>query len=153
MPYTLLLIDLQTQFEEPDPDYLENITALIVDAINDGADIALVEFQGYGSTWEEVRELLQNYENCFKFRKKDQDGGNHVAKRMKNLKMRHTDTVLVAGLYAEWCVKLTVTTMAEIMPESQFKIKRKACLSYYEKREAWKDFKKHSEKLRNIKFA
>ena len=153
MPYTLLLIDLQLKFEEPDPDFLDEITGLVLDAIEAGANIGLVEFRGFGSTWAEVRELLEGYENCFKFRKKGQDGGSHVVRRLRHLKMKHTERILVGGLYTEWCVKSTVTTMAELMPESQFRIKRKACLPYYSKRKAWQSFRSHSKRLKNIKFA
>lgn len=150
MAYTLLLIDLQPGFTHPDPDFLHIIENLIEQAIEDKAYIVLCEFDGHGSTWKEIRDKLQGYKNKCVVRKKGQDGGVRVARKLNKLKKHYLYEILVGGLYTEMCVKDTVTTLAEIMQYTQFTIIKQACMAGLDPSRAWRIYDYYLRKMDNL---
>ena len=149
MVYTLLLIDFQPGFIDPDPDFAFNLNELIDKAMNENADIVVCEFFGFGSSWKMIRKKLSKYEHKYVIRKKDQDGGRHVNSRLSKLKLKKIHEIRVAGLYADMCVKDTVMTLAELMPKSNFIILRKFCIASGYKEDAWNLYK--NRKVKNLK--
>lgn len=145
-----MLIDFQNKFEYPDQDILYQVFGLIDTAMKDNADIILCEFFGFGSTWKAIRKKLKGYDQLYLIRKKSQDGGRHVIRSLKRKKINQPNRIVVAGLYAEWCVKSTITTMAEYMKETEFIIHKKACIPKYPEK-AWEDYNCYLGYLKNLK--
>ena len=150
MSYTLLLIDLQPGFHQPDPDFLHVIDNLIDQAVEDKAYIVLCEFVGHGSTWKEIRDKIKKYRKKCVVRKNDQDGGFHVARRLRKIKKQYLYEIIAGGLYTEMCVRDTVTTMAEIMQDTQFTIIKKACIAGIDPNKAWGSYDSFIKKIDNL---
>lgn len=151
MGYTLLLIDFQSGFEDADPDFESRILRLLDQAMLDGADIVLCEFARFGATWKFIRDKLASYKQKYVIRKSNQNGGYHVRNRFRRLKLERLHEVRVAGLYAEWCVKDTVITLAQLMPESQFRILKPCCIQFAAtKKHAWEKYDCYLRKMDNL---
>ncbi len=152
MGYTLLLIDFQSGFEDADPDFESRILRLLDQAMLDGADIVLCEFFRFGATWKFIRDKLKTYNRKHVVRKKNQNGGFHVQRKLRRLKLKQLHEVKVAGLYAEWCVKDTVITLAQLMPDSQFRILKPCCIQFAAtKKHAWEKYDCYLTDIKNLR--
>jgi nicotinamidase-related amidase len=113
--YSLVLIDLQTEFLEQLKDLgknvMSNCTNLIREAINDNAKIILVEYIGFGFTTPEIKLQLSNYH--YDVVCKERDDGSLELKDFFNENKLNPSKVKIAGIFSNQCVRETVVGLLE----------------------------------------
>ncbi len=127
MPYTLVVVDMQTQFRASRKRKTINACKeAIVQAINDEAIIVFLEFLGCGRTMKSLFDLTDTYENVFFVRKEGCDGSAEI--KILN-DVLHVEHFKVVGVNTDMCVEETVFGINEVYPEAVIEIIEQGCNS------------------------
>lgn len=135
---SLVIVDMQVGFlckegttelyYEHYQSLVDEVEALVVEAVGKRWKVFVLEYEGFGSTlWEIVRHL-ENYPLAVRLTKSKRDGSYDVVR--VNEQSGGSDEYLVCGCYADQCVEETVVNLARSQPQSLVKVVPKACLPY-----------------------
>ncbi|MCC6979556.1 MAG: isochorismatase family protein [Candidatus Melainabacteria bacterium] len=136
---SLVVVDMQTGFlcqdgsvdELIDPAWqavLDEVEALVVDAVARGWKVYLLEYAGYGTTFWQITRHLENYPLACRLTKSRWDGSMEVVGL--NDRCGGSSEYLVCGCYSEQCVEQTVVSLAKSQPRSLVRVATQACLPH-----------------------
>lgn len=107
MSYTLIIIDMQPEFEcSSDYGLQETIKELIEEAKDHNNPIVIVEYRKSGQTVPEIFDYVDSYHDCYVVRKSCDDGSNEIDKVVQNYELPRN--CKVCGINFGYCVKDTV---------------------------------------------
>jgi len=125
--YTLILIDLQSYFRaSKNKTIRKNVIKEMHQAKRLGNHIMLVEYGGYGSTAKWVSTHLKKYANTSTVLKFEDDGSDVIINALK--KRTH---LRVCGVNTNYCVKATVDSLGERLPNFRVDVVKEACWDEY----------------------
>lgn len=135
----LVVVDMQTGFlcqdgsvdELIDPAWqaiLDEVEALVLEAVARGWKVFLLEYEGYGTTFWQITRHLEGYPLACRLTKNKWDGSTQVVSL--NERCGGSSEYLVCGCYAEQCVEQTVVSLAKSQPRSLVRVARQACLPH-----------------------
>lgn len=138
MSNTLLIIDMQYEFSESAEKVVGPVCDAVRAAIEAEQTIILVE---YGCdflhdeedtrdncdciTYTEITDLLTHYPNVVYVTKDSDDGGKEVFEAVEHF----SPVVDVCGVNTNACVRGTVETLSDLVPDSEFVLQLNACNS------------------------
>lgn len=113
MNYSLVVIDMQDYFLknvlQKHDDIIQKCKAEIIKAINDKAQIIFLEYDGYGETISELKEIVTDhcYDKLLQVTKADDDGGDELLNAL--IKFNLPIHIKVCGVNTDCCVYDTVS--------------------------------------------
>lgn len=116
-PYTLVVIDMQPDFEASGYNRVFQQVSLQIRRAKDvGARIIFVEYAGHLHTWPELTKIV---ERCSKrrvaFVTKTQDGGGEeIDKFMRDMDWPTDAPIKVCGVNTSYCVRSTVLDLVNL---------------------------------------
>lgn len=112
MPYALVVVDMQHGFPASKNSATRNAAAeYIQEAVDDGAFIIFLEFDGYGKTWSKLVRICKGYEKFRVLTKIENDGSYHVHSFLKYMRKKHIPIRLL-GVNTNFCVQDTAKGLA-----------------------------------------
>lgn len=167
MAQPLVIIDMQDTFLSADEgNYysrcIKNVARQIKLAKRRGDHILVVEYVhgphkvinkkscATAPTTSSLNNLLKNYKNKVYVYKRDNDGGLEILQTLKSKKIPHKN-VRVCGVYANYCVRETVTTMAEKMNTTKIHLVKNAISCHEGRSDGKKDAIKNMTTFKNVK--
>lgn len=135
MNHTLVVIDMQVRFIDHDmyKDCIQGVVNQVQLAKYRNDHIVIVEYDASQTelvtsstskdwpTTSVVNNLLLEYKKACYVSKKNNDGGVEVLQAMRTRNIPH-DILRVCGVYANWCVRSTVETLAAHLKKSQINL-------------------------------
>lgn len=134
----LVVVDMQTGFlckDGTDELYdaggqviLDEVEALVVEAVARGWKVFVLEYEGFGSTFWQITRHLENYPLYCRLTKNRRDGSMQLV--ALNDRGGGSAKYRVCGCFADQCVEETVVSLAKSQPRSLVQVVQKACLPY-----------------------
>ena len=107
MSYTLVVIDMQTDFEAANYDWLvDNIVEDIKLAKRRRANILVVEYCDCGDTHERIVEAIGDYLHAYTIEKWDDDGSEEIMDAIEDYKL--FPELHICGINYSACVERTI---------------------------------------------
>ena len=107
MPYTLVIIDMQPDFEAANYDWLvENIVEDVELAKRHGANILVVEYCNHCETHEKIVEAIGDYLNAYTIEKWDDDGSEEIIDAIEDYEL--FPKLHICGVNYSACVERTI---------------------------------------------
>lgn len=129
MPYTLCVIDMQPDFEAANGTrVIKNCVREIRMAVENGAHIVFLEFDGYGDTHPMLMTPVKKYKNA-KIKFKRQDDGSAEVQEVVRKNGFMIGRFRVVGINTDWCVRSTVHGLRKRFPNSFVEVVDDACSS------------------------
>lgn len=126
MPYTLVVIDMQQQFEAACwPKTIAGVTKEITRAIEHHASIVFLEYGFYNGTHQELLDLVKGYTPKSRVSKKFDDGSRELIKTLKRRKFPRN--LRVCGVNTSCCVHATVDGLFDKDPDLKIELVKRAC--------------------------
>lgn len=127
-PYTLVVVDMQPSFKSSQNKLtIYAVSLLIEKAIQDGADIVVLEYAGYGSTDWRIRDEYAGYDRVFTITKYADDGSNDMIESSFDFQK---ERFVICGVNTPFCVSGTALGLREKFPKSDIEVKLNACNQY-----------------------
>ena len=123
MSYTLVIIDMQPDFEAANYDWLvERIVEDVEQAKENRANILVVEYNDYGDTHEKIMEAIGDYLNAYTIEKWDDDGSEEIMDAIEDYKL--FPELHICGINYSACVERTIRglLMSEYPPNDIYVI-------------------------------
>ncbi len=133
----LVVVDVQPYFKYSGEEcFLAAVEKEIVRAVNDGLPVIIVEFIGFGETYERLTRHLKGYPRFKRVEKNRRDGSAEVLEACREAGFG-TAFFRVCGLYTFECVAETVEGLAQKAPGCRIHVVKQALI---DKVAGWKMF-------------
>lgn len=127
MATTLVIIDVQYGFvAAEDPHLRKEIIDEVWAARDRRAGIVLVEYSGFGPTYNDILFNLKGYSLWEKIKKYEDDGGREVYDSVTAHNFDYR-SIRLCGVNGNSCVVLTAETLCDMLPYSKVEIVIEAC--------------------------
>lgn len=153
MSYTLTIIDLQPFFLTGlDKAVRDNCIVQIKRAIKDRAAIIFVEYNGYGPTHQDLKDVIRKaaYDRLYVVYKSTDNGGKEISQLIKK---RHlaASRIKVCGVNTDACVHSSVLGLRKHLSASKIEVIADACASATYFKNGHQNGLKKMSKLLNVK--
>ncbi|MBI1266828.1 MAG: isochorismatase family protein [Cryomorphaceae bacterium] len=123
----LVIVDMQPDFSAAkSPDTVSFVESAVVQAVNEGWKVVVLEFDGYGKTHHSIMSLLSGYSEVEVCIKTVDDGSREV---LGAVRRRHWSPKLVrvVGVNSHACVQDTTLGLARLRPDFEIEVLKKGC--------------------------
>lgn len=125
----LVVVDVQPHFKHSGEEaFLACVEKEIVRAVNDGLPVIIVEYVGFGDTYERLTKHLEGYTRVRRVSKNRRDGSVEILEACREAGFG-TAFFRVCGLYTFECVAETVEGLAQRSPGCRIHVVEEALMS------------------------
>jgi len=127
---TLVIVDMQHEFDTANDNKLIcNIAKKVRSARALNWHVVVLEFQGFGGTFDEIKKALVGYRR-YRIVKKREDDGSAAIKRLRREFRFDKEEFYVCGVNIDCCVRRTCEGLTSVYPDAKILVVRGCCNNY-----------------------